>query len=1300
MSTAVLSFKAEQFERIFPFYILVNEGLRIDSVGTSLHKLYPDSLNKPFSASFEVREPKVELLDISALRSICGHLITIVTNNNNILRGQFEFLDESNQWLFIGSPWFNSMDGVKEADLNLGDFSIHDPLIDLQYVNKTQENLKHLLTTVNDQQNEIKKNQVDLIRLSQLASVNENGVLFTDDKGVILWVNEGFCEILGYTQDEILGKRTLDFCRGPHTDEVLLKSIAEEIGIAESFNKALIHYRKDGSWFWARVKGQSFKIEQEQAVQYFAVVEDITSEKEKEEQLRVLSKIAEDNINAVIITDKYGCINWVNKGFTRITGYTLPEVINRKPGHVLQGPGTDPKTVAYLKEQITSGQPFNTEIVNYNKNGNPYWLRVQGQPILNSSGDLTGFFALEEDITKEKELQQILQKSESQFRVALEKIGDNVWEHNFQTGETHFSKANNELWGYLIDQSTNIERLWWDNVYPDDLHILKENYLRYQKQKNDAHSLEYRIVHQDGSIKWVLDRGGVIERDGEGKPLRIIGTHTDITKIKQTETELEQRVNQFRSLSENIPGIIYEYEFMPDGTEGLRYISPALERVFGIKTSDFKNYLSYIHPDDHERIKQKNLHCRNTLEPFYDESRLLVPGKSLKWHAVHSSFSYTSQNGTKVFTGFMMDITERKNVEQALRANEEKYRSIIENMNLGLLEVDNHEKITYANQRFCTMCGYTIDELNGQTARKFLMNGNHNLLLEQKLQERKKGIADAYEVSVVGKDGSEKWWLISGAPRYNDRGDLVGSIGIHLDITEQKKLELQLIEARERAEHLARTKESFLANMSHEIRTPMNAIMGMSRQLSKTNLGSQQQFYLDIIHTASDNLLVIINDILDLSKVDAGKLSFEHIGFELKTVIARAIEVLAHKAEEKGLRIACPQFDNGISPVLMGDPTRLNQVLLNLIGNAIKFTETGGVDVYFSLAKDNSTSQVIEVRVVDSGIGMEESFIKRIFDKFSQANESVTRKYGGTGLGMSICKNLVELMGGEIIAKSKKGQGTTITFWVELEKGTVADLPETEIIQFKADFLEGRKILITDDNELNRLVASIIVQNYGARVIEANNGQQAIDAIKNNDIDLVLMDIQMPVMNGNEATKILRQRGFLLPIIALTAEAIKGEREKCIALGMDDYITKPIKEEEFLKVIDKILKAKDPENNQTTTKMSNEPLYDLSELKAISRGNDTFVTKMASMFCEQTPVMVHEMIKAYHAHDLEKMGSVAHKMKPSFDSLKIKSLAKIIRDLEVTGKNKSEDPNISDWLEMTENTVANVVKQMKAEYNV
>jgi len=520
------------------------------------------------------------------------------------------------------------------------------------------------------------------------------------------------------------------------------------------------------------------------------------------------------------------------------------------------------------------------------------------------------------------------------------------------------------------------------------------------------------------------------------------------------------------------------------------------------------------------------------------------------------------------------------------------------------------------------------------------------------------------------------------------------------DITQQKNQEIELIDARIQAEHLARTKETFLANMSHEIRTPMNAIMGMSNQLAKTNLTAQQQFYLETIHAASDNLLNIINDILDLSKIEAGKLGFENIGFELRNVAKRVVQVLGLKAEEKGFLLRNSSFDENISPVLIGDPYRLNQVLLNLISNAIKFTEKGSVDLSFKLLEDNDTLQVIKISVKDTGIGMDEAFMKLLFDKFSQEYESVSRKHGGTGLGMSICKELIDLMGGSIDAESKKGEGTTISFTVEFKKGGATDLPEKDIVDISTDFLAGKKVLVTDDNETNRMVAAIILKNFGAEVVEAADGKQAIEAINKYALDIILMDIQMPVMNGFESASAIRLAGNTTPIIALTAEAIKGEREKCIAAGMDDYISKPFKEEEFLNVIAKWLKKDIPVAKFVAGEASkNEtPLYDLSEIKAISRGNDGFVLKMVNTFCLQTPKMLQEMTEAYHANNFVRVKEIAHKIKPSIDNLEIGPLKLLLKNIENITQAKMITGDLTKIFEQADVGLTRVIIAMREEY--
>jgi len=610
-------------------------------------------------------------------------------------------------------------------------------------------------------------------------------------------------------------------------------------------------------------------------------------------------------------------------------------------------------------------------------------------------------------------------------------------------------------------------------------------------------------------------------------------------------------------------------------------------------------------------------------------------------------------------------INSRKQAEQMLRISEEKYRNITANMRLGLLEVDNEEVITFANQSFCEMSGYALSELLGEKASLLFAKEEQAAILQQKNELRKQGHSDAYEISLCNKKGEPRWWLISGAPQYNDKGEMVGSIGIHLDITKQKKLEYELMEAKLQAEKSAQAKEIFLANMSHEIRTPMNAIMGMSHQLNKTTLNSRQSLFLDAIHNSAEHLLVIINDILDISKIEAGKLNLENIGFSLSAIVKSAMQVMQHKAEEKGL-ILSASIDENISPVLIGDPYRFKQVLLNMISNAVKFTERGAIGVNCCLQDKANGGQLLRITITDTGIGMDEVFLGQLFTNFSQEDDSVARKYGGTGLGMSICKKLIELMSGSIEVHSRKHEGTSITFTLPFKTGRESDLPAKEEINFNSSLLKGSRILLVEDNEMNRLVATTVLENYEIDFVEAVNGEEAISLLASEKFDLVLMDVQMPVMNGIEATKNIRKNiSTSIPIIALTANAIKGESDKCLAAGMNAYISKPFEEAVLVRTIASLLgKEINTLPVQTTVVYGEDCLYNLDHLRKLSGGDEKFVTKLISMFVKTAPQSFSEMKNALRRNDFEKIKSVAHSLKPSIDNLGIVSMKTKIRQIE------------------------------------
>ncbi|MEI7492129.1 MAG: response regulator [Bacteroidota bacterium] len=513
------------------------------------------------------------------------------------------------------------------------------------------------------------------------------------------------------------------------------------------------------------------------------------------------------------------------------------------------------------------------------------------------------------------------------------------------------------------------------------------------------------------------------------------------------------------------------------------------------------------------------------------------------------------------------DITSRIRFEDALIRSEEKYRLLIENMNLGLLEVDLNGKIIYANQSFCEMSGFPREEIYGKVAEELFTTTENRSVVLEKNESRKKGISDAYELEITNRQGLKNWWLISGAPLFNNEGVQIGSTGIHLDITLQKQLEFTLREAKQMAEDTAKAKEVFLANMSHEIRTPMNAILGLGKQLLKSQLTTHQRSFLESINTAADNLLVVINDILDFSKIESGKLDLESMVFSLPNLLTQISNMLTLKAQEKGLTFNL-QVDEAIAPALIGDPYRINQVLLNLLSNSIKFTEQGSISLICRVEENHEDHQDIELIVADTGIGIDKKYLNKIFQKFSQESINVARKYGGTGLGMAITKQLVDLMDGKINIESRKNQGTKTIISFSLPVGLQQEKHEKPQHLIREEKLKGKKILLVEDNKLNRLVASTILSHFGILVTEAVNGEIAVEILRKEHFDIVLMDMQMPVMDGIAATVMIRKEiSPTIPIIALTAHALKSERSRCLEAGMNDFISKPFEEDKLLRTI-------------------------------------------------------------------------------------------------------------------------------------
>ncbi|MFD2602744.1 PAS domain-containing hybrid sensor histidine kinase/response regulator [Flavobacterium suzhouense] len=656
------------------------------------------------------------------------------------------------------------------------------------------------------------------------------------------------------------------------------------------------------------------------------------------------------------------------------------------------------------------------------------------------------------------------------------------------------------------------------------------------------------------------------------------------------------------------------------------------------------------------------------------------------------------QDGEVFFCSFIQDISERKKGEAKLRLQEEKYRNIIANINLGLIEVNTEEVIQFANQSFAEMSGFEVDELIGLSALDTFVFGENIEVMKDKNRLRKNGISDVYQIPVRNKRGELRWWAVGGAPNYDDKGNLVGSIGIHLDITEQKQMELELESEKIKAQEASKAKEAFLANMSHEIRTPLNAIIGFLRELERQGLSETQKKYVDNSAIASKHLLSIINNILDISKIEAGEMSLEDEDFIFSDAINNVITVMQPIATEKGLKLYSDIAEN-TGNVFKGDILRLEQILFNLIGNSLKFTTEGFISLNCKVLKDNNNFQEVCISVTDTGIGMEQSFANTIFNKFSQEDKSTTRKFGGTGLGMAITRELVQLMKGHITIESQKNVGTTINIILQLEKGVLKNVkkPQSEINHDIA----GTNILLVEDNQMNRMVVNYTLNYFNCKVTEATNGLEALDILKKDKFDVILMDVQMPEMGGIEATKIIREVLKIdTPIIALTANAFKSEIDKCKEAGMNDYVTKPFEESVLIETLARYTINKDVLPENIIERIDIAKLYDLKILNNMSKGNNEFVQKMISIFISQTEDVIDRVDKALVDEDFPLVSQLIHKIKPSIESMGILSIMEDVKRLEKIAKESSDRNQITILFIHIKNILLIVIEKLKEEIKV
>ena len=605
---------------------------------------------------------------------------------------------------------------------------------------------------------------------------------------------------------------------------------------------------------------------------------------------------------------------------------------------------------------------------------------------------------------------------------------------------------------------------------------------------------------------------------------------------------------------------------------------------------------------------------------------------------------------------------EQKKLDQRLRDQQFYTRSLIESNIDALMTTDPSGIISDVNKQMEALTGCTRDELIGAPFKDFFTDPDRaEAGIKRVLSE--KSVTD-YELTARARDGKQTVVSYNATTFYDRNRKLQGVFAAARDVTERKRVEMELKQAKAVAESASRTKSDFLASMSHEIRTPMNAIMGIADLLAKTELSIEQNKYVQVFRRAGDNLLNLINDILDLSKVEASQLELEKTGFLLSDNIEIVTEMVSARALEKGLVLVC-EIASDVPNDLVGDPTRLRQVLLNLIGNAVKFTERGSVSLYITQEAGNAISTNLRFSVDDTGIGIPVAKLERVFERFTQADTSTTRRFGGSGLGLTISKRLVEHMGGRIWVESNEGKGSVFSFTVPFEKWMGSEL-RTSVFE-EEDLglpLLPLRILLAEDSADNCLVTMAYLEDTPYQIEIAETGAIACDMFMAQTYDLVLMDRQMPVMDGLTATQKIRawekENGRSpTPIFALTASALKGDREMCLAAGCTAFLTKPIKQSVLLRAIREL------SSNPVSSHQSNSGLKHI-----IAERSESRIALQRPAYLQNCRQNVADLSDALDRSDFETVTIIGHNMSGTGGMFGFQEITDLGAALELSAKNQ------------------------------
>jgi PAS domain S-box-containing protein len=806
----------------------------------------------------------------------------------------------------------------------------------------------------------------------------------------------------------------------------------------------------------------------------------------------------------------------------------------------------------------------------------PYVRYYAGAPLIDDDGYALGTLCLfdlaprklsdsQKDILKsiarEVVVHLILRKKDEQIRSSvaryqelLDITGVSPEIHcilDFRGKILFVNEAVTRLLGYTVEEAMKLSLM--DVCYPEDISRVIKSIEEGLESNSKELNIDFRVVGRDGVIRW-------ISWSLVSKNRRWYTYGRDITSNKKIESDL-MRLSFVASKVNNAVVI-------NDADNHVTWVNAAFEKITGFSLEDVRGKRLgdlIVGPNTDLELIDEVRRLTKQRQSFTIDMLAYRKDKKEIWLSVYNTVVLDDRGNVDMEVEIIIDITDKKQAEEELQV----LSMVASKTNTGVNIQDNEGITTWVNQSLEKLTGYKKEELYGHHLGNILSpNFSDQELIASSRKKSKNNQSYTIEVRAEKKDGSTVWLSVSNTPIINSKGKVERQIDLISDITQRKQIEKEMIEAKEQALKLSEAKEMFLSVMSHEIRTPLNAVIGMTHLLLDNDPKISQIDDLNILKFSGENLLHIINDILDFTKIETGKMELEVFPFNLKALANDIVNSLQVNVRKKGNHLTLI-FDPLIPQLLSGDKNRLYQILMNFLGNAIKFTENGQIEMRLTLSGETEEQAIIQFEIADNGIGIPKDKQNYIFEAFTQAKTDISRKYGGTGLGLAITKKLLQMFNSEIIVDSTEGEGTTFSFEIAFNK--TAALSASPGNSTEMSVFTGKKILVVDDNEINILIAKRILSKWGLEIESAINGYEAIEKIMTESYDLIFMDIKMPGIDGFETTGIIRDLSGpyyqRVPIIALTASTLKNDHYKFQKCGMNGHILKPFNPEEIKKLL-------------------------------------------------------------------------------------------------------------------------------------